>query len=35
MRRMSDKYGAMLDGYTLVDVKYGELVIMYVRENYK
>ena len=28
-----DKNGAMLDGYTLVDVKYDELVIMYVREN--
>ena len=28
-----DKDGAMLDGYTLVDVKYDELVIMYVRKN--
>ena len=28
-----DKNGAMLDGYTLVDVKYGELVIMYVRKS--
>lgn len=28
-----DKDGATLDGYTLVDVKYDELVIMYVRKN--
>ena len=27
-----NKDGAMLDGYTLVDVKYDELVIMYVRK---